>query len=156
MNEVFPETPKGIEGVQILVATRFSETLTLQDLAAAAGMPTNTLTRKFNRAFGTSPMRWLWAFRTALAGEIIREAPGRPLADVFGPCGFGSSAHFSRRFKELFQECPSRYRAAAKRALKAEGKALLSTLGADPLTDLRGDLAGRALARLEELRHRLS
>ena len=105
------ETRQGLTGVVSLVRERYAGELTLPELAAAAGMPTNTLTRHFNRRYGMSPMRWLWAFRTILAAELIAENPEAPLAEICARCGFTSSAHFSRRFREVFKESPSRFRA---------------------------------------------
>lgn len=136
--------PRGIAGVKALAAARFGESLTLQDLAKAARMPTNTLTRRFKRTFGLSPMRWLWAFRVYLAAEIIAAAPGWTLTDVAVHCGFGSSAHFSRRFKRLFGENPSVQRRLAR---LAKGARLMP---GDPLLAQRRELVERALRRLAE------
>ena len=93
------------------VVERYQDRLTLKDLAASADLPTNTLTRMFNRRYGMSPMRWVWRFRTILAAESIARAPEWSLLDVATHCGFTSAAHFSRRFRELFQESPSKCRA---------------------------------------------
>lgn len=100
-----------LENVYRLAAARFRERLTINDLAAAAGMPVNTLTRHFNGAHGVSPVRWLWHFRTVLAAEIIATDPTMAMGDVAGSCGFTSNAHFARRFRAVFGESPSRFRA---------------------------------------------
>lgn len=144
-----PSPTRGIAGVRELAARRFSEALTLVDLATAARMPTNTLTRRFNRAYGTSPMRWLWAFRTVLAAEIIAYAPTWSLTEISVHCGFGSSAHFSRRFRQLLGESPTHY----KRAVRRTANGTLPQH--DPLLGARSELIERAMRRLEAMAHRL-
>lgn len=104
-------TTRNLDAAIACAVERYQDRLTLRDLARAAALPTNTLTRMFNRRYGMSPMRWLWRFRTILAAECIARAPGWPLAEVATHCGFTSPAHFSRRFRELFQESPSSFRA---------------------------------------------
>lgn len=105
-----------LENVYRLAAERFNERLTIIDLARAAGMPVNTLTRHFNGAHGVSPVRWLWHFRTVLAAELIASDPSMTMTDVAIRCGFVSNAHFARRFRMVFGECPSRFRAHCRGA----------------------------------------
>jgi transcriptional regulator GlxA family with amidase domain len=100
-----------LENVYRLAAERFRDRLTIHDLAQAAGMPVNTLTRHFNGAHGVSPVRWLWHFRTVLAAEMIATDPTMSMSNVAGHCGFTSNAHFARRFRHVFGESPSRFRA---------------------------------------------
>lgn len=152
--------PRGIVGVKIVALQRFAEPLALKDLAEAARMPSNTLTRYFNRTFGISPMRWLWAFRTLLASEIIACSPSWSLTDVATHCGFNSSAHFSRRYRELFQETPSRHRLDAR----TQGVAPIdhdkipkfgnAQIDADPLLGQHLELVLRAMDRLDAMAHK--
>ena len=104
-------TSRNLNAAIACAVERYQDRLTLADLAAASALPTNTLTRMFNRRYGMSPMRWVWRFRTILAAECIARAPEWSLAEIATHCGFTSAAHFSRRFRELFQESPSRFRA---------------------------------------------
>lgn len=110
---------RGMEWAIEFAAKHFGEELTLRLLAKAAGMPSNTLTRKFNSRFGISPMRWLWTFRTFLAAEMIAVAPEWPLTDIAIHCGFGSSAHFSRRFRAILGIVPSRHRQECRKRLQS-------------------------------------
>jgi transcriptional regulator GlxA family with amidase domain len=139
----------GLTAVCELAQARFAEALALGDLADAAGLPVNTLTRAFHKTYGMSPMRWLWSFRTMLAAEIIREAPEWSLTDVATWCGFNSSAHFSRRFTATVGETPSRFRARYAKAQRsatpepaAPGAVLARVVASQP------DALERALARL--------
>ena len=89
---------------------RFSEELSLDDLAEATGVSKFVLCRSFQREFSVTPIRWLWYFRTILAAEFIKAAPQYSLTDIAFACGFTASAHFSRSFRALFQQAPIDYR----------------------------------------------
>lgn len=91
-------------------AARCQQHLTLTDLAQATQLPSSTLGRYFKQTYGTSPMRWLWAFRTLLAAELIALYPTWSLQLISQECGFTSQAHFSRRFHSLFRSTPSHFR----------------------------------------------
>jgi len=101
---------ESIAHVLAYVAEHFADPITLADLAVVATIPENTLTRRFNRTFGLSPLRWVWYFRTVLASELIAALPETSLTEVALFCGFNSSAHFSRRFREVFALSPSKFR----------------------------------------------
>lgn len=99
-----------IRAAMRIAAHQFGEKITLTDLAAAAEMPQNTLTRHFNMEFGMSPVRWLWAFRTIVAARFIMLQPAWQIREVSDRCGFNSLAHFSRRFREVIGMCPTEFR----------------------------------------------
>jgi transcriptional regulator GlxA family with amidase domain len=111
-DKLAPKPPRGIDLAIAMASHRFGDSLSLSDLAAAAGMPQNTLNRKFHRRFGMSPIRWLWQFRTVLAAELIASEPEQTLTAIALKCGFNSSAHFSRRFRAMFRESPSAFRSS--------------------------------------------
>jgi len=86
------------------------EDINLDQLAIAAGMSKFNFCRKFQSETGLTPVRWLWAFRARLAAEFIGLAPSWNLTDIAFRCGFSSSAHFSRLFKQINGMSPSVYR----------------------------------------------
>ncbi len=92
------------------ILDRFADELTLDDLADACGMTRFNFCRRFGAEHGVPPMRWLWNFRTVLAGEFITLDPQWSLTDIAFACGFTSSAHFSRSFKAMFSVSPSAFR----------------------------------------------
>lgn len=92
------------------IVANFSEELSLEDLASNYGSSKFAFCRQFQAAAGISPMRWLWAFRTILSAEFIKLAPHCSLTDIAFTCGFTSSAHFSRQFKQAFQTSPSKFK----------------------------------------------
>lgn len=99
--------------VMSFVLERFADEISLDDLAAAAGLSRYNFCRRFHRECGVTPMRWLWTFRTLLAAEFIRLDPTWSLTDVAFSCGFTSSAHFSRSFKGVVGQSPSLFRKIA-------------------------------------------
>ena len=105
--------PKVAEPVVAYVLANFAEEIDLDDLAREAGLSRYNFCRRFHRDCGLPPMRWLWAFRAALAAEFIGLDPSWSLTDVAFSCGFTSSAHFSRAFKGAYGVSPSEFRKAA-------------------------------------------
>jgi transcriptional regulator GlxA family with amidase domain len=92
------------------IISNYEEPLSLSSIAAEAGISEWAASRRFQTHLKTSPMRWVWSFRTTLAAECIKLAPDWPLTDISVLTGFTSLAHFSRHFKNQFNEPPSRYK----------------------------------------------
>lgn len=113
--------------VLAVMMERFSEELSLDDLAEATNVSKFVLCRSFQKEFGVTPIRWLWYFRTVLAAEFIKIAPHYSLTDIAFACGFSASAHFSRSFRALFQEAPIDYRRRMREEV-AQRPAACSTL----------------------------
>lgn len=84
--------------------------LTLDDLANAASVTTFYLCRLFKAQFNLSPMKWLWLQRTWAAGAYVISKKEFCLTDIAFACGFSSSAHFSRLFKQVYGVTPSKFR----------------------------------------------
>jgi transcriptional regulator GlxA family with amidase domain len=104
------------------VAENFAEEITLDDMAAAAGLSRFSLCRWFQRRFGVSPVRWLWMFRALLAHELISLEPRWSLTDIAFATGFTSSAHFSRFFRQVFGMPPSTLKAEAEAKMASAGR----------------------------------
>jgi transcriptional regulator GlxA family with amidase domain len=115
------------------VLENFSEEVTLDDLAEAAGMTRFNFCRRFQKECGISPIRWLWSFRAILAAEFIALGPEWPLTDVAFACGFTSSAHFSRAFKQMYRTSPSAFRKAQKSQRKPSPSLELMFTGNAPV-----------------------
>lgn len=92
------------------VIQNFSEEITLDDLSNVAGLTKFHLCRTFQKRYGLTPMRWVWRFRTILAGEILKCSRRWNLTDVAFTCGFTSSAHFSRSFRGVHNVSPTQFR----------------------------------------------
>jgi AraC-like DNA-binding protein len=92
------------------IVAHYKRDMSLAEIAVAAEMPQNTMTRHFNKRYGLSPQRWVWGFKAVLAANFILEEPDMPFAEVAERCGFKSLAHFSRKFRQVLGKTPTLFR----------------------------------------------
>ncbi|MFD7917922.1 helix-turn-helix domain-containing protein [Streptomyces sp. NPDC059740] len=97
---------------------RLGEPLSLDDLAAQAGLSARTLARRFADQLGTSPGQWLLARRIDAARELL-ESSDLPLDGVARHVGLSSATNLRRRFHSALGTTPGAYR----RAFRAGGTA---------------------------------
>lgn len=64
--------------------------------------------RLFKRYLSTTPKKFLLQLRLHRGRAIMAET-NLPVADVAAACGFNSSSHFSRRFRQLFGVAPHQF-----------------------------------------------
>jgi transcriptional regulator GlxA family with amidase domain len=109
--------PVAAAGAQPLDATRawalarLGEPLTVGRLAAHAGLPLRTFTRRFGAETGTTPLQWLLRERLATAQERL-ETTDEPVERVAAACGFGSAASLRAHFGRELRTSPLAYRRA--------------------------------------------
>ncbi|MER6343249.1 GlxA family transcriptional regulator [Streptomyces sp. NPDC001595] len=85
--------------------------LSLDDIAAHAGMSTRTLNRRFREQTGTTPLQWLHRARVRRA-QYLLETTSYPVERIAGQCGFGSPTAFRERFRRVVGTSPQGYRRA--------------------------------------------
>jgi transcriptional regulator GlxA family with amidase domain len=85
--------------------------LTLEGIAARAGMSTRTLNRRFREQTGTTPLQWLHRARVRQA-QYLLEATSHPVDRIASQVGFGSPTAFRDRFKRVVGTSPYAYRCA--------------------------------------------
>ncbi|MDX3756339.1 GlxA family transcriptional regulator [Streptomyces mirabilis] len=85
--------------------------LTLEDIAAHAGMSTRTLNRRFRDQTGTTPLQWLHRARVRRA-QYLLETTTYPVERIATQAGFGSPTAFRERFKRVVGTSPYAYRRA--------------------------------------------
>jgi transcriptional regulator GlxA family with amidase domain len=85
--------------------------LTLEDIAAQAGMSTRTLNRRFREQTGTTPLQWLHRARVRRA-QYLLETTTYPVERIAAQAGFGSPTAFRERFKRVVGTSPYAYRRA--------------------------------------------
>lgn len=90
-----------VVAVQSYAKQNIDQKLTLQDLAAHAGVSIFTLGKIFQKSGKPTPLKWLWNERVKLAKAKLIETR-KPIAEVATQCGFNSPQHFSRMFKEVY------------------------------------------------------
>jgi len=83
--------------------------LTLDAMAAVAGMNPFYFARTFRRRFGVSPHRFVLQRRIERAKRLLGET-AMPLAEVALACGFASQSHFTATFHRRVGITPSGYR----------------------------------------------
>jgi transcriptional regulator GlxA family with amidase domain len=107
-----PPTPRGsvLEPVLHWMQDNATRDLTLDDIAAKAGMSTRTLNRRFREQIGTTPMQWLLRNRVRQA-QYLLEATDHPIDRIAGQVGFGSPTAFRDRFRRVVGTNPQTYRA---------------------------------------------
>ena len=90
-----------------LLRERLAERLTLEDLAAVAGLSPFHFQRQFKRAHHATPQQMLMALRLFEAKR--RLAAGDAPADVAAACGLADQAHLTRAFAARYGVTPARY-----------------------------------------------
>ncbi|MET7373126.1 GlxA family transcriptional regulator [Micromonospora arida] len=94
-----PEAPT-LEPVLEWLIGHLDRTITVEELAARAGMAPRTFARRFRAETGTTPHDWLTNQRVLLARRLLEETP-LSVEAVADQSGFGDAAalrhHFSRR-----------------------------------------------------------
>ncbi|MEV4516128.1 helix-turn-helix domain-containing protein [Dactylosporangium sp. NPDC049525] len=108
-----PPTPQGAELEPLLrwMQDNLGRELTLDRLAARAGMSVRTLNRRFRDQTGTTPLQWLHRARIRRAQHLL-EATTDPVERIAAQVGFGSPTAFRDRFKRIIGTGPHAYRRA--------------------------------------------
>jgi transcriptional regulator GlxA family with amidase domain len=115
-----PPVPRGSELEPLLTWMEESAArdLTLDEIAAHAGMSTRTLNRRFREQTGTTPLQWLHRARVRRAQHLL-ETTTHPVDRIGGQVGFGSPTAFRDRFKRIVGTSPHGYRKAFQRSTTA-------------------------------------
>ena len=98
-----------------LADARYSEQLSVADLAAAARLSPAHFSRAFNRTFGESPHQYLMTRRLERAAALLQRTDWS-VADVCFAVGFQSVGSFTTSFRRIFGRPPQQYRAACSPA----------------------------------------
>ncbi len=94
-----------------LADARYSEPLTVDDMARAAGLSRAHFSREFRRAFGESPHVYLLTRRLERAAALLRTTD-HTVADICIAVGLDSIGSFTTSFSRMFGRTPTAYRAA--------------------------------------------
>jgi AraC family transcriptional regulator len=95
--------------VLAFVADNYERDLSLEELAAEAGVSTFHFVREFKRATGTTPHQYLMKFRVERAKASLAESD-ITLAEVAFRSGFSHQSHFTRLFRRMTGTTPQSYR----------------------------------------------
>src|ERR1700709_416707 len=99
-----------------LVAARYAEAITIDDLAAAAGLSRAHFSRMFTRTFGESPRAYLQTRRLERAAALLRYTD-RSVADVCAMVGLNSVGSVTTSFARVYGKPPAAHPAATPTAV---------------------------------------
>jgi AraC-like DNA-binding protein len=95
-----------------LADARYSESVSVADMAAAAGLSRAHFSTEFRRAFGDSPHVYLLTRRLERAASLLRNTD-RSVTDICFSVGLSSLGSFTTSFTRTYGLSPAAYRAAA-------------------------------------------
>ena len=107
----------------LYIESRFDESITLPDIAKAAGMNHTTLTALMKEELGLTAIEYLMKYRITVAKKQL-EFTSVPIKDIANMTGFKTVQHFSRVFKSQIGATPAEFRknAVQKRKEDLNGK----------------------------------
>jgi AraC-like DNA-binding protein len=86
----------------------WTKRITIEDIAATAGVSARSIFKAFKQSRGYSPMSFLKELRLKKAREMLQRAErGATVAGIAERCGFLSLGHFARDYEKRFGERPS-------------------------------------------------
>lgn len=94
------------------VDDHLEETLTVEALAAVAGLSRDAFVRRFKASFGVPPYRFVMERRIARAVALLTESDA-PLAEIAYAAGFSSQAHMNAALSRALHRTPGAIRRAA-------------------------------------------
>lgn len=94
---------------EIIEKNLADEDFNIDTLCEKIGMPRATLFKKIKALTGETPNQFIQTYRLERAVQLLREGYGN-ITDVALAAGFGSSAYFSKCFKDKYGVSPSSYR----------------------------------------------
>lgn len=95
--------------VQSWIADNYDRDNAVAEMAARAGLPPRTFSRRFRAATGYSPIDYVQAVRIEEAKQMLTTT-ATPVDDIAYEVGYADPSHFRRLFRRLAGTTPSRYR----------------------------------------------
>jgi AraC family transcriptional regulator len=109
---ILDEAADPLERAMAYLEANAAEPLSLEGLAAIAGLSAYHFSRQFTARFGVSPMAHVRARRMALAADQLSRSNAPALVELAFDCGFETQEGFTRAFKRTFGVSPGRFRRA--------------------------------------------
>lgn len=99
------QSDKLVTAVELMEAN-IREPISQEDLASYIGLSRRQLQRLFQRYLYCAPSRYYLQLRLQRARELLRQT-SLSLVEISSLCGFVSTSHFSKSYKEYFGHSPS-------------------------------------------------
>jgi AraC-like DNA-binding protein len=104
VTEVLP-----LQAAVTIMSERYSERLTVRDLAARSAMSPRTFSEKFQQHFGTTPNRYLKKVRLLAASELL-STTDLSIGDIASQVGYYDQSHLTHDFQRFLEMSPGEYR----------------------------------------------
>jgi transcriptional regulator GlxA family with amidase domain len=108
-----------------LMETHVEEPLCMAELAHRVGLSPRQLQRMFRHYLDMAPHQYYLRLRLGRARELLTQT-GMSIMDVMVACGFESSCHFSKAYREQFGHPPSAERPRSPSASPTPSRAVAS------------------------------
>lgn len=95
--------------VRQYIEQNYNKAMTIEELAALAGLSKGYLFRAFGKAFGTAPLAYQKQLRLEAARTLLRSSALR-CSQIATRCGYDNIHFFHRLFKQTFGLTPGQYR----------------------------------------------
>jgi AraC-like DNA-binding protein len=103
------DEPGAVARARDYLTANLAGPVSLEDLAAAAGLSAFHLLRVFKKATGLTPHAWLTQLRVERARHLL--LAGATPAETALATGFYDQSHFTNTFRRFMGVTPRRYRA---------------------------------------------
>lgn len=90
------------------VRDHYSESVSVDRIAASASVSSRECTRCFRRCIGLSPIEHLTRYRVRMAEKALRES-AKTVLEISEDCGFSSPSYFSKVFRDMTGQTPKEY-----------------------------------------------
>lgn len=141
--------PKLLE-IVALMESNLEELLTLDELASYAGLSRRQLERLFQKNLKCSPSRYYMRLRLSRARSLLKQS-SLSIIEVASACGFVSTPHFSKCYREQFGIPPRSERLGSLSPSAAGQRVLVSSADLDLPLDISALPPGRGTSAFEAL-----
>jgi AraC family transcriptional regulator len=101
--------PRWLLRARDLLHARFTQNLSLDEIASEAGVHPVHLARVFRRHFECTPGDYLRKLRVESACRQLTSSD-MPLSEIALSAGFADQSHFTKNFRRLMQMTPGEFR----------------------------------------------
>jgi AraC-like DNA-binding protein len=103
------EEPEFLNWITSYMSLHLSETLSVSDMAARAGLSASRFSQVFRNRFGRPPHQFLVHLRIQRAQDLLHHT-SLTMREISAQCGFSDVHHFAKTFKRLSGQTPGSYR----------------------------------------------
>ncbi len=104
---------KRIQRMVEFIHSRYRESVTLSDIAAAANISKSEASRCFQSCLHVSPVAYLLRFRIEMAEQLLQNS-GMTIEAIGFECGFSSASYFCKMFQQHTGMTPGQFRKSSK------------------------------------------